>query len=46
MQYLSDFRKWYNNRDVVPTLEVMQKMIEFYHNKRIDILNLDVHYLI
>ena len=33
MQYFSDFLEWYNNKDVVPTLEAMQKMIEFYHNK-------------
>ena len=25
MQYFSDFLKWYNNKDVVPTLEAMQK---------------------
>ena len=24
-----DFLKWYNNKDVVPTLEAMQKMIHF-----------------
>ena len=29
MQFFSDFLKWYNNKDVVPTLEAMQKMIEF-----------------
>ena len=40
MQYFSDFLKWYNNKDVVPTLEGMQKTIEFYHNKGIDILKL------
>ena len=40
MQYLSDFLKWYNSKDVVPALEAMQKMIEFYHNKRIDMLSL------
>ena len=40
MQYFSDFLKWYNNKDVVPTLEAMQKMIEFYHNKGIDMLKL------
>ena len=40
MQCFSDFLKWYNNRDVVPTLEAMQKMIEFYHNKGIDMLKL------
>ena len=38
MQYFSDFLKWYNNKDVVPTLEAIQKMIEFYHNKGIDML--------
>ena len=38
MQYFSDFLKWYNNKDVVLTLEALQKMIEFYHNKGIDML--------
>ena len=36
MQKFSDFLKWYNNKDVVPTLEAMQKMNEFYHNKGTD----------
>ena len=40
MQNFSDFLKWYNNKDVVPTLETMQKMIEVYHNKGIDMLKL------
>ena len=40
MQYFSDFLKWYNIEDVVPTLEAMQKMNEFYHNERIDMLKL------
>ena len=40
MQYFSDFLKWYNDKDVVPTLEAMQKMIGFYHNKGIDMLKL------
>ena len=40
IQYFSFFLKRYNNKDVVPTLEAMQKMIEFYHNKRIDMLKL------
>ena len=31
---------WYNNRDVVPTPEAMQKMVEFYHQKEIDMLKL------
>ena len=40
MKNFSDFLKWYNNKDVVPTLEALQKMIEFYHNKGIDMLKL------
>ena len=31
---------WYNNKYVVPTLEAMQKMIELYHQKEIDMLKL------
>ena len=34
------FLKWYNNKDVVPTVEAMQKMIQFYHNKGIGMLKL------
>ena len=40
MEIFSDFLKWYNNKDVVPTPEAMQKMTEFYHNKGIDMLKL------
>ena len=32
--------RWYNNKDVVPILEAMQKMIAFYHDKDIDMLKL------
>ena len=32
--------RWYNNKDVVPTLEAMQKMLVFYHKKKIDMLKL------
>ena len=35
-----DFLRWYNNKDVVPTLEGMQKMLAFYHKKGIEMLNL------
>ena len=35
-----DFLRWYKNKDVVPTLEAMQKMIAFYHDKHIDMLKL------
>ena len=31
---------WYNNKDVVPALQAMQKMIAFYHNKDMDMLKL------
>ena len=40
MTTFQDFVRWYNNKDVVPTLEAMQKMMEFYHNKGIDMLKL------
>ena len=40
LQNFSDFLKWYNKKDVVPTLEAMKKMIEFAHNKGIDMLKL------
>ena len=37
---LKDFLSCSNNKDVVPTLKAMQKMIAFYHDKDIDKLNL------
>ena len=40
MSTFRDFVKWYNNKNVVPTIEAMQKMMEFYHNKGIDMLKL------
>ena len=40
MQIFSDFVKWHNNKNIVPTLQAMQKWIEFYHNKGIDMLKL------
>ena len=36
MQSFDDFLRWYNNKDVFPTLEAMQKRVEFFHNKGID----------
>ena len=35
-----DFLRWYNNKEVVPTLKEMQKMLLFYHKKGIDMLKL------
>ena len=40
MKFFKDFLMWYNNKNVVPTLEAMQKMIEFYHQKEIVMLKL------
>ena len=36
MERSEDFLMLYHNKDFVPTLEAMQKMIEFYHQKEID----------
>ena len=35
-----DILRWYNNKDVVPTPEALQKMPVFYHKKGIDMLKL------
>ena len=35
-----DFLRWYNNKDVLPTLEAMQKMLAFCDKKGIDMLKL------
>ena len=40
MRTFKDFLHWFNNKDVIPTLETMEKMVDFYHNKRVDMLNL------
>ena len=40
MMSFKDFLRWFNNKDVVPILEAMQKMIAFYHDKDIDMLKL------
>ena len=40
MSTLKDFLRWNKNKDVVPNLKAMQKMIAFYHDKDIDMLKL------
>ena len=35
-----EFAELYNNKDVVPPREALQKMMEFYHNKGIDMLKI------
>ena len=37
---IKDFLRSYNNKDVVPTLKAMQKMLAFCHKKGIDMLKL------
>ena len=42
-QKFDSFKKnlrWHNKQDVVHTLEALQKMIAFYHDEDIDMLNL------
>ena len=40
MSSFKDFLRWCNNKYVVPTLEAMQKMIAFNHDKNNDLLKL------
>ena len=40
IQSFKDCLRWYNNKDVVPTLEAMLKMVEFYSNESTDMLKL------
>ena len=40
MQTFQDFLRYYNNKDVVPTLKALQKMVQFYHDRKVDMLNL------
>ena len=36
-ELIQRFLRWYNNKDVVPTLEAMQKIFVFYHDKNNDV---------
>ena len=38
MNSMSDFLVWYNNRDVVPFLEAIDKQFAFYKQQNIDIV--------
>ena len=40
MKSFKDFLMWYKNKDVVPTLEAKQKMVEVYHLTEIDLLRM------
>ena len=35
-----DFLRRYNNKDIVPTLQAMKKMMKFYNDQKIDLLKL------
>ena len=35
-----DFLSWYNNKEIVPKLDAMRKMVAFCHKKGIDMLKL------
>ena len=39
-EFIQRLLGWYNNKYVMPTLKAMQKMIDFYHDKGIDMLKL------
>ena len=40
MSSFKEFLRCYDNKDVVPTLDVMQNIIAFYHDKDVDMLKL------
>ena len=40
MSIFTNFLQWYHNKNIDRTLEAMQKLIEFYHDKRIDMFKL------
>ena len=40
MTSMLDYLRWYNNKDVVPTLVAIQRMMQFYHDQGMDMLKL------
>ncbi len=44
MKTFKDFLEWYNNLDVLPFIEAVEKMKDFYKLKRLDIFNDGVSY--
>ena len=45
MKTFKDFLKWYNNLDVLPFIEAVEKMKTFYKAKRLDFLKMEYHSL-
>ena len=37
MTCMKDFLQWYNNKDVVPTREALTRMMQFYHDRGVDV---------
>jgi hypothetical protein len=42
MKTMNDFLVWYNNKDVEPMLEAIDKMFQFNENRRIDMFKDDI----
>ena len=40
MKTFCDFLRWYNNKNVVPSLQAMKKMMKIYHDQKFDMLKL------
>ena len=45
MKTFKDFLEWYNNLDVLPFIEAIEKMKEFYKMKRLDIFKDNVYFI-
>ena len=42
MKTMKEFLTWYNNKDIEPMLEAIDKMFQFNHNRRIDMFKDDI----
>ena len=40
MSSFKEFFRWHNKKDLLPTLEAMQKIIASYHDEDVDMLKL------
>jgi hypothetical protein len=45
MTTFKDFLEWYNNLDVLPFVEAIEKMKDFYKLKDLIFLKMEFHYL-
>ena len=44
MKTMKEFLTWYNNKDVEPMLEAIDKMFQLNQNRRIDMLKDDISF--